>query len=248
MIFKSVKELNHHIKTNCVAISFGSKGTTYYDKTSNRVIKIFDMALNYDDYEYFEYKDIDFLRFKGVKNSTYLFPIEIIFLNDRAVGYSSELAKGSSLYRIDPLSVNLDSIKSAFIKTLLDVKAISNNGILTDDLPYNTLFYPKGSKLFIIDTDDYSFSDMDSSSLYASNNAQVGNSLKMFLVDGYFDGVVRNNKYLYDLYKDGDFLTFLREYRKVLSEMSSKKVVTLGDASDYIDKENRGSYIRLLAK
>jgi hypothetical protein len=30
--------------------------------------------------------------------------------------------------------------------------------------------------------------------------------------------------------------------------MSSKKVVTLGDASDYIDKENRGSYIRILAK
>ena len=52
MIFKSVKELNHHIKANCVAISFGSKGTTYYDKTSNKVIKIFDMALNYDDYKY----------------------------------------------------------------------------------------------------------------------------------------------------------------------------------------------------
>ncbi len=142
----------------------------------------------------------------------------------------------------------MDSINSAFIKTLLDVKTISNNGILTDDLPYNTLFYPKGKKLFIIDTDDYSFSDMDSSSLYASNNAQVGNSLKMFLVAEYFDGVVRSNKYLFDLYKNGDFLIFLREYRKVLSEMSSKKVVMLGDESDYIDKENRGSYVRLLSK
>lgn len=246
MIFKSVKELNHHIKANCVAISFGSKGTTYYDKTSNRVIKIFDMALNYDDYKYFEYKDIDFLRFKGVKNSTYLFPIDVIYLKDRVIGYSSELAKGSSLYRTNPLSINLDSLRSAFIKTLLDVKTISNNGILTDDLPYNTIYYPKGKKLYIVDTDDYSFSEMDSSLLYASNNRQIGNSLKMFLVDGYFDDVVSSNKYLYDLYKNGDFLTFLREYRKILSEIVSREVITLKDASGCVDKENRGNYVRLL--
>lgn len=79
MIFKSVKELNHHIKTNCVAISFGSKGTAYYDKTSNRVIKIFDMALNYDDYKYFEYKDIDFLRFKVLKTLRIYFLLKLYF-------------------------------------------------------------------------------------------------------------------------------------------------------------------------
>ena len=246
MIFKSMRELNHHIKMNCVFISFGSKGTTYYDKTSNKVIKIFDMTLNDDDYKYFEYRDVDFLRFKDATNSTFLFPIDVIRLKDRVVGYSTELAKGNSLYRTNPLSVNLDSINSAFIKTLLDVKTISNNGILTDDLPYNTIYYPKGKRLFIVDTDDYSFSNIGSSSLYVSNNRQVGNSLKMFLVDGYFDGVVCSNKYLYDLYKNGDFLTFLREYRKVLSEMSSKEIVTLRDASNYVDKENRGNYVRLL--
>ena len=105
--------------------------------------------------------------------------------------------KGSSLFRINPLSVNLDSLKSAFINVLLDVKTISNtesetdlgcfylqenrifqkyyfynvlldvktisnNGILSDDIPYNTIYYPKRKKLYIVDTDDYSFSDMDS--------------------------------------------------------------------------------------
>lgn len=70
--------------------------------------------------------------------------------------------KGSSLFRINPLSVNLDSLKSAFINVLLDVKKISNNGILSDDIPYNTIYYPKRKKLYIVDTDDYSFSDMDS--------------------------------------------------------------------------------------
>lgn len=96
---------------------------------------------------------------------------------------------------------------------MLDVKTISNNGILSDDLPYNTIYHPKRKKLYVVDTDDYSFSDMDSTSLYASNIAQVEYSLKMFLVDGYFDGIVRDNKYLYDLYKYSDFITFLKEYR-----------------------------------
>lgn len=246
MVFKSLRELNYYIKSNCVFISFGSKGTTYFDKPSNKVIKIFDMALDDSDYEYFEYKDIDFLRFKSAKNSTYLFPLDVIYLKDRVVGYSTEYALGNSLYRTNPLGINLDSLKSAFIKTLFDVRTISNSGILTDDLPYNTIYYPKGKKLFIIDTDDYSFSDMDGSSLYASNHAQVGNSLKMFLVDGYFDGVVGSNKYLCDLYKSGDFLTFLKEYRKVLSEMSSKEIITLRDARVCIDKENKGNYARVL--
>lgn len=109
MVFKSIKELNYYIKVNCVFISFGSKGTTYYDKTSNRVIKIFDMTLSDSDYEYFEYSDLDFLRFKNAINSTYLFPIDIICLEDRVVEYITEMAKGSSLFRINPLSVNLDS-------------------------------------------------------------------------------------------------------------------------------------------
>ena len=129
---------------------------------------------------------------------------------------------------------------------MLDVKTISNNGILSDDLPYNTIFYPKRKKLYIVDNDDYSFSDMDSTSLYASNIAQVEYSLKMFLVDGYFDGIVRDNNYLYDLYKYGDFITFLKEYRYLLSEMSSKEIVSLKDAISCVDKENRGSYVRLL--
>lgn len=62
MVFKSIKELNYYIKVNCVFISFGSKGTTYYDKTSNRVIKIFDTTLSDSDYEYFEYSDLDFYK------------------------------------------------------------------------------------------------------------------------------------------------------------------------------------------
>lgn len=246
MIFKSVKELNHHIKANCVFISFGSKGSAYYDKTINRVIKIFDMALNDEEYQYFEYKDMDFLRFKRSLNSTFLFPFDLVYLNDRVVGYTTEVAKGCSLYRTNPLSVNLDSLNSAFVKTLIDTKMISSNGILVDDLPYNTIYYPKREKIYVIDTDDYSFSDLDSSSLYNLNHCQVGNSLKMFLVDGYFDDVVRSNKCLYELYREGDFITFLKEYRKVLSEISSREIVSLSDASLCMDKESSGSYIRLL--
>ena len=68
----------------------------------------------------------------------------------------------------------------------------------------------------------------------------------MFLVDGYFDGIVPDNKYLYDLYKYGDFITFLKEYRYLLSEMSSKEIVSLKDAISCVDKENRVSYVRLL--
>lgn len=246
MIFRNKSELNAYLKGNCKFINFGSKGSAYYDKRTNAVIKIFDMALSEEEYKYFEYKDLDFLRFSDALNPSYLFPYEVIMLEGRNIGYFAHTAKGRSLYKLDPLIVNLDSIKKAYIAALEDIKKIAKKGILTDDLPYNTLFSADTERFYMVDTDDYHLVEDDDKSIYDDNESQLSYTVKTFLVDGYFDDFIKKDRELSELYKDGDLLTFLKSYRKKLSERVGNNISTLGDAKEFQDEEHWREYMRIL--
>lgn len=246
MIFRSKSELDYYLKRNCSFINFGSKGSAYYDKRTKAVIKIFDMALSLEEYRHFEYRDLDFLRFSDALNPTYLFPYEVITLEGRDVGYFAHAARGKSLYKLDPLIVDLDSIKRAYMTTLVDMRKISRKGILTDDLPYNTLFSTSTERFYMVDTDDYHIVEGDDDKIYQDNASQLAYTVKTFLVDGYFDDFVNADKELCDLYKEGDLLPFLKAYKKKLSERVGKEVNTLGDAKDIQDEEHWREYMRIL--
>ena len=60
-----------------------------------------------------------------------------------------------------------------------------------------------------------------------------------FLVDGFFQKFVNENKMLNELYSDKkeDVLFFLKLFRNLLSEMVGKEIITLGEASKYIDRK-----------
>lgn len=246
MVFKSKSDLKSYLKENCVFINFGSRGSAYFDKKLKIVIKVFDMALSENDYRYFEYKGLDFLRFSNALNSTYLFPYENVILDGRVIGYLSHVGKGKSLYKLDPLIVNLDSIKSAYSKALIDLRIISKKGILTDDLPYNTLFSIEMGKFYVVDTDDYHLVDSDEKSIYDDNVSQLSYTVKTFLVDGYFDDFIKSDKELSELYQSGDLLSFLKIYRKKLSEKVGKSITTLSEASEIQDEEHWREYMRVL--
>lgn len=246
MIFNSKRDLDSYIKGNCRFINFGSKGSAYLDRNSKSVIKLFDMALSEEEYRHFEYRDLDFLRFSDSLNSTYLFPFETISLEGRDVGYLAHAARGKSLYKIDPLTVDLDSLLSAYLIAINDIRKISKNGILSDDLPYNTLFSKSNGRLYMVDTDDYHIVDDDEDEIYEDNLRQLSYTVKTFLVDGYFDDFIKNYPELITLYKEADFLTFLKAYRNKLSEVVGKRITTLGEANEYQDEEHWREYIRVL--
>ncbi len=246
MIFRSKSDLDLYLKRNCVFINFGSKGSAYFDKKTNAVIKIFDMALSEDEYRHFEYRDLDFLRFSNALNNTYLFPYEVITLEGRNVGYFAHVARGKSLYKLDPLIVNLDSIRRAYMIALSDMDKISKKGILTDDLPYNTLFSCDRERFYMVDTDDYHLVSDDHKTIYRDNANQLSYTIKTFLVDGYFDDFINGDKELSDLYREGDLLPFLKRYRDKLSERVGKNITTLGDAKEFQDEEHWREYIRVL--
>lgn len=246
MIFKNRHELNQYIHNNCSFINFGSKGSAYYDRKTKTVIKLFDMALSDREFMYFEYKDLDFLRFSDALNNTYIFPFEEIILDGRVVGYITALARGRSLYKIDPLSVNLDSIREGYVAALWDIRTISKKGILSDDLPYNTLYSSLGKRFHMVDTDDYHIVDKDPKKIYEDNVRQLSYSIKTFLVDGYFDNFIKDYPELVKLYNEGDLLPFLKKYRKALSERVGKEITTLGDAKDVQDEEHWREYMRIL--
>ncbi len=246
MIFRNKRELDTYLKRNCEFINFGSKGSAYYDKRTKAVIKIFDMALSEEEYRHFEYRDLDFLRFSDALNQSYLFPYEVISLDGRDVGYFAHAARGKSLYKLDPLTVNLDSIRRAYMATLIDMRNISRKGILTDDLPYNTLFSSDTERLYMVDTDDYHLVEEDVDKIYHDNASQLSYTVKTFLVDGYFDDFINADKELSELYKDGDLLSFLKAYRKKLSERVGMEISTLGDAKEFQDEEHWREYMRIL--
>ena len=76
-------------------IGEGSQGICYCDK--NKVIKIF--------HDYFEEEDIlytgdDILRFNGIKNSTFIWPEDVVFIKDKVVGYTMPYIKSNNLYNV----------------------------------------------------------------------------------------------------------------------------------------------------
>ena len=130
--------------------------------------------------------------------------------------------------------------------TLVDMRKISRKGILTDDLPYNTLFSTSTERFYMVDTDDYHIVEDDDDKIYQDNASQLAYTVKTFLVDGYFDDFVNADKELCDSYKEGDLLPFLKAYKKKLSERVGKEVNTLGDASEIQDEEHWREYMRIL--
>lgn len=229
--------LRVHHKDN---IGGGSQGECYL--IGDKVFKIFlQYIIDYDFEDSIdcdmEYDKDEILQFSSIKNNTYVWPLDVITVGNKVVGYTVDYVNAKSLFKIDPLRVGLDKFEKNLRKAIDDVKIISNNGVLTYDVTYNTLYGKSGLK--VIDTMEYSLSDMDSVKVYRKNLKTFMYEIRMFLVDGYFDKFINDNKFLYEMcYDDGaDFVEFLKEFRKKLSENEGFEILKLGDAKKSISFE-----------
>ena len=170
----------------------GAQGTCF--KIGNKVYKIFNEFCDEYRYDDIVYNKDDLLRFSEIKNNTFVWPSDVIVVGDKVVGYITDYIDAKSLYEINPLRVSLEKYIKSLDLVLDDIKIISDNGVMTFDVSYNTLYGRNGFN--VIDTMEYTLSDIDCSSLYKINKSRFDCETKLFLIDGYFDEFIDNNFFL----------------------------------------------------
>ena len=103
MKFKSKGELLLKLRS-FNSIGEGAQGICYLDINNKLVYKIYHDFL--DDYKC-NYNYLDIMRFSNIKNNTYIFPKDVIYVKDEIVGYIEPYVNNKDLTKINPLKVSL---------------------------------------------------------------------------------------------------------------------------------------------
>lgn len=250
MVFKNRDKLLEFLNKNYVMeLGSGSQGVCYLNKRNKRVYKIFHQFFDFclDDF-LVNYSYDEIMRFKDIDNNSFVFPDDVIYVNDEIVGYITDYVDSKSLYEFNPLFLNLDNFSKDVGVVSEDIRRISELGVMTFDVMYNVLYGKKGIK--VIDTLDYSYSSLDSEKLFRMNNQNFNDEIFCFLIDGFFDSFIASDSLLSEMYSDKnvDTLVFISLFKKKISEYIGREVVRLFDArcivNDNVDKPKR--YIRKL--
>jgi len=243
MNFNSELELNKYLG-KCKEIGFGSQGVVYRDK--NNVLKIFHQYFDKceDDYVW---KKEDILKFNGFQNKTYIFPVDILSVENEIIGEISKYVKGHNLDKINPLTINIDTFIEAVSNCIIDIKKISDKHIVSYDIAYNTLY--NGKDIHIIDTTEYTIMNLPKTEIFKMNQNNFNMTIMYFLIDNYFDEFIENNKLLKEMYisKNIDILEFLKLYKLKLSEHTGYEIQQIKEASSCLNKRKRNpKYIRTI--
>lgn len=218
-------------------IGVGSQGICYLDFRNNKVYKIFHQFFDEEDEEfYIKYQKEDILRFSHIVNDTFIWSNDVIVVGSEIIGYISDYKNAKSLYKINPLKINLNTFSKFVRNVYKDIRIISDNGILTFDMMYNILYSNKG--FFIIDHDDYSYFNSSNDYLYIKNCDNFNYEIMYFLVDNYFNEFVSSYSDLNNMYerKRIDINEFITLFRKHLSEYVGRDIIRLEDASCCFNK------------
>lgn len=235
MNFKSEKQLKIYLNS-LEFLGQGSQGVCYLDKTNNTVIKIF--------HEFFEegitsYKKEDILKFSNVKNKTFIWATDVIMLNDIVIGYTMPYISARSLWEINPLLLNLDTLTKGIKNTLQDFEILSKNNIVIYDIMYNILY--KNGIFKVIDTLDYSYG------VNVKDNMRGFNlEIMLFLVDNYFNDFVNKSPILKEMYLSNSVscIEFIEALRYALSSYIGTKITRLNEAKKLIRRIEKPRYIR----
>lgn len=218
-------------------LSGGSQGQCY--KYNGIIYKIFHYFI--DEYNEFDddnlsYTSEELLRFSYIVNTTYVWPEDVIMVQDLVVGYFYKFALGRPLYEVDPLNVGLDKFGDRLSRVFGDVRILSDNGVMTYDVTYNILYGVSGFK--VIDTLGYVYSELDSVELYRINVYKFNKGVKEFLMGDYFGKFITDNKKLKEMYYDREtnLCEFLKEFRRELSMNEGHEISKLGEATKCIGR------------
>ena len=235
MNFVSREHLNIFLN-NLLFLGQGSQGACYLNKRTNMVIKIFN---DYFDNEIANYSDEYLMKFSSIKNKTFIWPTDVIRIENEVVGYTMPYKNSKNLFQIDPLSVSLNALEKGLTNIFKDIKIITDNNVTLYDVMYNIMY--KNGRLYVVDTLEYGINKTS----YENNRACIDNEIMLFLVDDYFDYFVKDNLLLNEMYMDYNVssLEFLKEFRKKLSEYLDKDITKLNDAKSLV-KKSKATYQR----
>lgn len=235
MNFKSEIQLKIYLNS-LEFLGQGSQGICYLDKTNNTVIKIFHDFLEDGTTTY---KKEDVVKFSNVKNKTFIWATDVIMLNNIVIGYTMPYISAKSLWEINPLMLNLDTLTKGIKKTLQDFETLSKNNIVIYDIMYNILY--KNGIFKVIDTLDYSYGDNVKDNMRGFNL-----EIMLFLVDDFFDDFINQSSALKEMYssKSVSCIDFIDAFRYALSSYVGTKITRLNEAKKLIRKVENPRYIR----
>lgn len=236
MKFRAKEEFDKFLN-NLSLLDVGSQGISYVNRKNNIVYKVFH---DYFEGDYCSFDKEQILKFSFLKNNTFIWPNDVIEVGNQVVGYTTFYKKANNLYRLDPLLVNLNLFELAITKAKTDIKKLCEQKISIYDIMYNIL-YTRGN-FYVIDTFEYSNNLANDKDNYRGFNLEI----MYFLVSGYFDDFIKQDRVLSSMYKDKetDSLEFLKEFRKKVSEYMDKPILQLEAAKKLVKKKGSNLYIR----
>ena len=226
MYFNNKKDLICFLKTKNY-LGCGSQGTCFLDLNTNIVYKVFNQFLDedYDEDEYIEYSKDDIMRYSHLVNNTFIFPKDVIIVNDVVVGYITDFVKAIHLNCVSNLCINLDNFSKGIEIANKDIKFLSDNNITLFDVVYNLLYDEVNDRFYVTDCDEFG-RGLDDLNYDEYNFKNFNSEIYWFLIDGYFNEFIKGHKDLNKMYndKDEDLLYFLKLFRKYLSEYLDKDI------------------------
>lgn len=226
MYFQNEEHLNCFIK-NLQFIDFGSEGSCYrFDKRT--VFK----HLCGPNYEKRGKEEI--LQFKSINIPNYVFVQNIVYLKEEIIGVLMQYINGENLEMHNLYRVRIINLIKAFDDLIEATRKLSDLGISVFDVCPVNVIYNK-TRLYLIDTMDYSRVDIDSEKLFKENMSRIiwniHNTILPFKVIKFISSISE----LKDFKQDKELLSnpsyFLKILLKQLNEYIGCEVKTFEEAS-----------------
>ena len=226
MHFQSEEHLNCFIK-NLQFIGLGSEGSCYrLDKGT--VFK----HLCGPCYQQREKEEI--LQFKDINIPNYVFAQNIVYLKEEIIGVLMQYINGENLETHNVYKVRIINLIKAFDDLIEATRKLSNLGIGVFDVCSVNVIYNK-TRLYLIDTMDYSRVDIDSEKLFKENMSRITwnihNTIFPFSIIKFISSIPELKDFKHDKELLSNPSYFLKILLKELNEYIGYEVKTLEEAS-----------------
>lgn len=205
---------------------------------NRKVIKLFNELSNE------EYEKDQILKYKKLKNLTYIFADKVFYIDNILSGYIPAYSPLENLINIDRNKINFNEIIKGSKQVEIDTKHLSEKGIEVYDVLFNILY--KNGKFNIIDTCSYFDSELELEKLYNTNISIFNYSVLEFIIKDTFYEFVFSSKELKEFYnyvENGEsIIDFLRLLKQRLSEFCDKEITTVKSAKKAIKLEHHSVY------
>ena len=226
MHFQSEEHLNCFIK-NLQFIGLGSEGSCYrLDKGT--VFK----HLCGPCYQQREKEEI--LQFKDINIPNYVFAQNIVYLKEEIIGVLMQYINGENLETHNLYKVRIINLIKAFDDLIEATRKLSNLGIGVFDVCSVNVIYNK-TRLYLIDTMDYSRVDIDSEKLFKENMSRITwnihNTIFPFSIIKFISSIPELKDFKHDKELLSNPSYFFKILLKELNEYIGYEVKTLEEAS-----------------